>query len=459
MSNIDETQLELSINDSDKRYIVSEAAKAAKAAVIDRDVLDGVDSFLSDDEREALVKDRKNFKAMDYLFRNNGKHPSGRKRFTLEELMEKDRQIMQDMGQFSTDNPLLVPRVLSNMVREAIEPNMVLTNLLTRINFSYGTSITFPAFGTMGSASKIAEGAEYPEIQGEMGGEIVSTIGKYGIAFKVSEEMLRYSQLDVMGMYARACGRALARLKEETAAELITADYGNVIFDNQNSAYRTTTGRDASGAYNGTITLDDFFYAYAQMIDRGFNADTLIFHPLAWQIFAESGISRAFGFEHGMAQMMWQNAQGSIGSAPQWRVGGLNQQTVPTSPGTLATTYTNLPSIFPSTFKIVVSPYMPYNTSTNRTDIVFADSREMGLLVVDEEVVSDEWTDKARDLHKVKFRERWDMQMINNGEGIAVFKNIKIGKNYDFQDRLRVNIDATGLGSPLSGDGANTANA
>lgn len=460
MGNIQDNISDVSFTETDRHYIVSEAQKAAREAVADAETLEGIDSLLVGPEREAVLKDRKQMKAFDYLFKNGGRMPGSSKKFTFDELFEKDKQNaakMKDYGQFSNDHPLLIPRVISNFVREAIEPNMVLTPLLNRINYSHGTQLVFPAFGTMGSASAIAEGSEYPEIQGELGGEVVATIGKYGIAMKISEEMKRYSQFDVMALYARACGRALARLKEEQTAALITADYGNVIFNNAVSGVKSTTGRDAEGSYNGTLTLDDMFYAYAVMTNRGFRPDTLIMHPLAWQIFSESGIARAFGFEHGFAQMMWQLAQGQLGTASQWRVGGLNQQTVPTSPGTLAQTFTNVPSLFPTAFRIIVSPYMNFTAGTNLTDIVFADSREMGIMVVDEDVVADEWTDKARDLHKVKFRERYDMQMINNGQGIGLFKNIKIGKNFSFQDRLTVNIDATGLGSPLTGDGSNTA--
>jgi hypothetical protein len=289
----------------------------------------------------------------------------------------------------------------------------------------------------------------------ELAGQVEATIGKSGVAIKVSEEMMRYSQFDVVSMHVRAAGKALARLKEQKVVDLITADYGNAIFDNEVSTVKTTTGRDDSGAYNGTLTLDDLFYAYAVMVDRGFPANTLIMHPFAWQIFAEEAISRAFGFVNGVSPLMWQTAQGSPGNAGNpWRVGGLNQNTYVTSPEEIATTFTQVPSIFPTNFSIVVSPYMPYDASTNRTDIVFCDRNELGILVVDEEVVTDQWDDPSKDIRKIKFRERYGLAVQNDGNGIGLMKHIKIGKGYDFADKITYQI--TGLTNPLSHDPTGT---
>src|SRR5579863_1679094 len=81
--------------------------------------------------------------------------------------------------------PLLFPRVISNIVKEAVEPLLVGTSLLQRISYSYGQTITFPAVGAM-YAADIAEGQEYPERSLAMGGSTVTAhIGKSGVAVKV----------------------------------------------------------------------------------------------------------------------------------------------------------------------------------------------------------------------------------------------------------------------------------
>jgi len=413
----------------------------------------GEDEFADTSEDGKLaLKDRKRLDQMTRLWKSNGYVDGAKERIKMEDLFRKDMELTSQMrDNFSTDHPLLLPRTISTIAREAIEPNLVLTGLLQRISFSNGTRIVFPSWGGAMQAADLSEGEEYPEGSMELAGQVEATIGKSGIALKVTEETIRYSLYDVVSMQVRAAGRAMARLKEKKAADLITADYGTTVIDNTSASYRSSTGRDAAGAYNGTLTLDDIFAAYATMVDRGFTPNTLIMHPFAWQIFAQEGIARAFGFHNGMSPLMWQMPQGSAGNAPNWRTGGLNQNTYVSQPQQLATTFTNVPSPFPTTFKIVISPYMPYNASTLRTDIVLCDSSELGLLVVDEELTTDEWTDPARDIKKIKMRERYGLAVMNDGRGIGLMKGIRVGKSYDFADKIMLQLSS--LTSALTLDG------
>lgn len=418
---------------------------------------------ISPREKFAL-EDSKRLNAFSKIWKSNGYVEGTSKRVDIDTLIKKDADLTKKLSMqdnFSTDHPLFLPRVISNIAREAIEPNLVLTPLLGRINYSAGTHLVFPSWGAM-HASDIAEGAEYPERSLDLAGVSEATIGKSGIAIKLSEEMMRYSQFDVMSMHFRAAGRALARWKEKKVADLLTADYSNRIFDNASPSaaldVRTTTGRDAAGVYNGTLTLDDLFVAYAKMVNRGFTPNTLIMHPFAWQIFAQEGIARAFGFINGMNPLMWQAAQGAPGRADQWKAGGgsLSQTSYVSSPANIATSFTNVPSIFPTNFRIIISPFMPYTAATQVTDIVLCDSNELGVMIVDEEVRTEEWKDPARDILKVKFRERYGLTMINDGKGIGLMKSIKIGRSYDFSDKISLGY-STGNISLVTDTGYHTA--
>ncbi len=211
----------------------------------------------------------------------------------------------------------------------------------------------------------------------------------------------------------------------------------------------------ADATYNGTLTLDDLFWCYAKMVDSGFTPNALIMHPFAWQIFNSEAISRAFGFANGVNPLLWQTPKGSPGNANPWRMGRLNQETYVSSPENIATTFTNVPSIFPTNFRIIVSPYMNYTAdagigNTGRTDVVFCDLNELGVLVVDEEVTSEEWDDPARDIRKIKFRERYATAVLNAGKGIGLIKDVNTARSYDFSDKLNVTLpqatsDITGL--------------
>lgn len=427
-----------------KKVLMDMAEAIKKTKEQDSDMLGFEDS-------ELVRKDSANLRKIREVWSKNGFLDRNSQQISLEQLLDRDVKVTKQMrDNFSTDLPLLVPRTLSTMVREAIEPNLVLTPLLTRINYSAGTRISFPTYGALSNAAAdLAEGEEYPEGTMEMGGQTECIIGKSGIAMKVTEEQKRYSQFDIISMNARACGRALARHKERKVAELIVNN-GTVLIDNSDANYPSATGRNAAGAYNGTLTLDDIMKAWATMVNNGFVMNTMIMHPFAWRIFAEDGLSKLFGFQHGIQSMMFTLPQGSPGNAPSWSQTALNQNTYVSNPENLATTFTRVPSLFPTSFNIIVSPYMTFNSSNNTTDIVLCDINELGILVVDEEVTTDEWTDPARDIMKMKFRERYGLAIKNDGRAVGLLKNIKIGKSFDVAYRTQYTL--TGITNSLTGD-------
>lgn len=434
----------------------------SRAEVKAKEILSGMglkEEDLSLSKRDKnLVADNKRLDGLMKAWKNNGYVDGCKDRLSVADMLQKDLTFTKQMRDaFSTDHPLLVPRVVSNIAREAIEPNLVLTPLLSRINYQAGTQVVFPSWGAI-AAADIAEGAEYPERSLELSGTVTCTIGKSGVALKITEEMVRYSQFDIMSMHIRAAGRAMARWKEQKVANLII-DNGSVIMYGTNSSGATTrrsTGRDGRGAWNGTLTLDDLFYCYATMVNAGFTPNTLIMHPFAWKIFAQEGIARAFGFINGMNPLMWQTAKGSVGSAPSWRGPQLNNSTYVSSPQQLATTFTNVPSIFPTNFNIIVSPYMPFTgtgtDNTSYTSIVFCDINELGVLVADEELRTEEWNDPSKDIMKIKFRERYGLAVMNEGRGIGILENIVIARSYDFSDKIALSFGTGDLTNFITGD-------
>jgi len=412
-------------------------------------------SNLSVDQAEAMrmkygIK-RRHLRDMDKryirnleIWRNNGVDPDDPEiRWNYKDLADADARRLEDARsgkleraeyvdtQFSTDQPLLIPKVISQVVREAVEPRIVLQDLLQRLSFSAGTQITFPAVSAM-RAGDVDEGAEYPTGRLEMAGQVTATLGKSGIGVQMTEEMIRYSMMDVMTMHLRAAGRALIRHKEQKVSDLIAAQ-GSTFRDNVTAGGTRTSGRAFDGTLNGTMHIDDIFDAYADMADQGFQANTLIMHPFGWLIFAKDATLRHVGFMNNGP--MFQNYQGEVGNAPQWRIGGLNQTSVVSAPEAIAGTYTNVPNTLPTGMRIIVSPYVPFNSSTNTTDIWMCDVNELGILVVDEEVTTDEWVDSARDIRHVKLRERYGLALLNNGTALRQFKDVYIGKNFPVEDR------------------------
>lgn len=332
------------------------------------------------------------------------------------------------------DASILIGKVVSNVVKEAMEPLLVGTSLLHPIRFSAGQQITFPAAGAF-TAEDIPEGGEYPERKLEVAGTVTAFIGKSGVKVRITDEMLRYSQYDVMNMHIRAAGRALARHKETKIFNMILTQ-GVTTFDN-NVANKQTSGRDSSGAGNGTITLDDILVMYSKIIDQGFTPNALLMSPLGWLTFARDPILRAFGFANGGP--IFQPMQGAPGLAKSWYSGGVNVGATAQAQNT-ATTYTNVSNLFPAPLRIVVSPFCTYTAASGATpastDIVMCDTNELGILVIDEEVTNEEWDDPNRDIRAIKFRERYGLGILNEGKAIAMAKNVNIQKAYDLDDML-----------------------
>ena len=380
------------------------------------------------------IKDSNEFR---WMWETNGSRPDG-SRVSLNDALAVPNAT------------LLFPKVISNIVKEAVEPLLVATSLLQRINYSFGQTITFPAVGAL-VAADVAEGQEYPERSLQMGGATVTaTVGKSGIAVRVTEEMVRYSQFDVIGMHLRAAGRALARHKEVKIFNYIRA-MGVTAFDNINptkSLFGVCTGRDIEGSPNGAVTMDDIFDAFAQITTQGFMPNTLLLHPLTWTMFVKDAQLRNFVQANGggvffaswsgnpAAKAPWANSsQGGLGVSPGQQItpgetssGAAQPNADTSSPLAAYPAFMNAAPILPSymnvPFKIIVSPFVPFDPRRKLTDIYMFDSNELGVLVVDEDVTVEEFDDPRVDIRKIKLRERYGIGILNEGQAIAVLRNV-----------------------------------
>ena len=383
---------------------------------------------------------------LGYMFGNAGRLPT-------ESKPDVPQSRLQDA--LSVPNaPLLFPKVINNIIREAIEPLLVGTSLLQRINYQYGQTITFGATGAL-IAGDIPEGGEYPEQSlNWAGGTVQAQIGKSGIAIKITDEMVRYSQFDVIGMHLRAAGRALARLKETKIFNLIRAE-GATCFDNATPASSlkgVTTGRGLDGSANGSLTMDDLFDMWAQIVTQGFMPNTLIMHPLTWSMFIKDATMRSFVMTNGGGSFFgshtgnpqggfspWASASnnglGPSHAAPNHVPGSTTATGLTSTPsGDQSQTQTGQPVLPPHAgflggLAIVVTPYMPFDAAKKLTDIYLCDRNELGFLIVDEDPTTEEFDDPARDIRKVKVRERYALAVNNEGLGVAVAKNVKVVPN------------------------------
>lgn len=362
-----------------------------------------------------------------YVFRNGGVTPDG------------DRMTLQDA--ISTpSSPMMFKRVITEIVQEAVEPNLIGTSLLSRIDYDgYGTSITFGTMGAISGELDMGEGQEYPEFGVQVGnGTVTANIGKSGLAVKLTEEMIRYSQWDVVGMHLKQAGRALARHKEKKIFNMLDA-MGVVVFDNVtpvSSEIGRTTGRDLTGAGNGSMTMDDLFDMYARTLERGYTPDTILVHPLSWATWLKDPVMREFALNAGGGDW-YGGMSGSL--SPQtpavWSNLGKMQAPSPADApmnerSPTQTSTPTIPSYFPfGGMRLIASAQVPFDPVAKTTSMLMMDSKELGAIVVAEDPTMEEWNDPARDIMKIKMRERYGMVLFNEGLAVSIAKNISIEPN------------------------------
>jgi len=383
-------------------------------------------------------KERKAFENVYSAFTNNGKIDDGG------EMSFSDLVSSPDVARF-------IPQVVEFVVREALEPNLVIVpNLFEEVRLERGTRIQIGAIGAL-HASEVAEGAEYKEndLQMDGGDQIAINVKKHGLMIRVTEEMLTDNQFDVIGLWLRAAGRALARHKEVKIFDYIRA-MGVTVFDNVSPASSLNgvcTGRALDGSGNGSVTMDDIFDAYAQVITQGFFPDTLLMHPLTWTMFVKDATLRAFVLQNGGGSFFatwtgnpagrapWDaSSQGGLGVSggqlltPGGAASGAQASPVGDHPQTLNSA-PQLPGYLNIPFRIIVSPFVTFDTAKKLTDIYMFDSSELGVHIVDEEITTEEWDDPKVDIRKIKLRERYGLGILNEGLAIATLKNVHVVPN------------------------------
>lgn len=361
----------------------------------------------------------------------------------------------------SSDIAPLLPQAMVEIMVEAQEPLMVTSMLFDRVPHEGGTQVYWmPATGAI-TAEDIAEGQNYPEKSLNIGGATQqASIGKVGLQLAFTEETLRYSRWDIMGMHIRAAGRAFARKREMKGFDHIRA-LGQPVFDNRaptRSILGTTGGRSITGAGNGAIVMDDLFDMYAQILHQGYMPDTLLMHPLTWIMFVKDPTLRMFTLQSGGGTMfasytgdprsrfqgpgaprvLPQGADVNVGQPLNGPSSDLGQfsQTLTSAP--------QIPGFFPYPLRIVVSPFMRFDPATKLTDIMMFDSKVLGAFIEDEALTTDEWNDPRNDIRRMKFRERYGLMIYEQGLGIATARNIRVVPNEIYEGPAFKHIDVNG---------------
>jgi hypothetical protein len=308
----------------------------------------------------------------------------------------------------SPDAAALFPKVISRTLKEAAEPQLLVTPLLSTVRLGKGRSLEFPAVNAI-QASEIPEGQEYPEQALAFAKQVEGKVSKKGVKLAFTEEVIADSLWDIVGMHVRAAGRAMARLKEQIALSRFK-DAATVVFDNDSASYDDTTGLGFDGNTNKTVTWDDIVDMAAVLMAENHVPTDFILHPLMWSIFLKDAIFHTGG-SAAAVNTSW-------GYRPQSADGALN-------------------ATAPLGLNVIVSPFVSFTAKSGATaaksDLFLIDRNEVGSLLVKDDLSTDQFDDPSRDIRSMKMKERYDIVMLGDGEGITVAKNVRLTRNYEVE--------------------------
>jgi hypothetical protein len=386
---------------------------------------------------------------------------------TKEQQVGVDKITLQDVVS-TPDLVRFIPKVVQVVLHQAIEPDALITqNCFYEIPLQEKTQIQIGAIGAM-SVGKVSEQGEYPEAMVNLGsgGEMIAlTTEKFGVKLGFSDEVIEESNWPLVQIWLQAAGRAFARHQEGLAIKIIDT-FGTDVLDNSNPAnaeYGNCSGRDISGAANGTMTLHDLMDMYSYLSMRGFTPDTMIMHPLAWKTFATDPEVREIVL-NGATLSSWKMPNG--GPSQGWGptpFSGLGLRTIATG-GTdadknywpmpnaftqsfnpLGATFNIPPRYLPTPMKVLVTPYVPFleNGGGSRiptTNIYMLDSSRCGVFAVRERPTSEEWRDPERDVQFMKLRARYGFAILEQGKSVACARNVVVDRNYVFDNVNQVSL-------------------
>lgn len=303
----------------------------------------------------------------------------------------------------TTSASVIFPKVISNTLREAAEPEYVITPLFSTVRLGKARSFEFPAINAI-QADEIAETQEYPEQQLAVISQVEGKVSKKGVKVAFSEEVISDSLWDIVGLHVRAAGRAMARLKEQIAvARLKEAAQGNIVFDNDNSL--PTSGLDADGVANGTYTWEDLLDQAAVLMQHNKVPTDLIVHPLAWSIFLKGTFLEFNGGPAAVGNLRLGSKEGAIRSTAPL---GLNT---------------------------IVTPFVDFTPADGsdpaKTDIYLIDRNDIGAIMVRDDLSVDDWNDQSRDIRLMKMKERYDIVVYGEAENITLAQNVSVARSYD----------------------------
>lgn len=365
------------------------------------------------------------------------------------------------------DTPQMLGQIYTEVLQELIQLQAIGQRLVQTIRHDdiLGESTSFKWIGA-GNIPNVerGEGGEYPEFT-LAAGKVATVRAQFlqrGLVVKITQEDIKYSRWDIIRAHITQAGLALQRAKEKLIFQVFD-DAGAVIFDNNDpmtggnpstSVKGRGTGRDRYGNKNGSLTYEDYVDMVSLMVTNGYSPNVVLIHPLALPIFQKDPIMRHVGFVNGNPEAFLNSSMQSTnayknGTVDTWRqqqrkANGNGQVLDDKETNILSTTTPNLPSYHPLNGMTMIASHMvPYDPITKTTSLILIDTSASAILNEQVPLTVDTWEEYSREIYVVRIKESYSVDVIDEGRGIAVAKNIPLVANEIFNDPQIVINDLT----------------
>lgn len=371
----------------------------------------------------------------------------------------------------TADTPLLLGQVYTEVLQDLIQLRTIGDKLVQTIRhddiIGESTSFKWVGAGNIPDVER-AESGEYPEFTIAVGktSTVRAQFMQRGLTVKVSSEDIKYSRWDIIRAHIMQAGLALSRAKEALIFSVFN-DAGAVVFDNEDpmnggagsnqpvqSIKGRGNGRDRYGVKNGSLTYEDYVDMVAAMLANGYSPNVMLVHPLALPIFQKDPILRHIGFVNGNPEAYlntslqthnaYKNSTVDTWKMQQRKANGNGQVLSDDEINLLSTTTPTLPSYHPLNGLTIIASYMvPYDAVSKTTSIILIDTSASAILNEQVPLTVDSWEEYSREQYVVRIKESYSVDVIDEGRGIAVAKNIPLVANELFNDPQIVINDLT----------------
>jgi hypothetical protein len=380
----------------------------------------------------------------DSIIRNNGFDPETERNMSMTDALD------------IPSAAIMIPRVLTQFVQEGVEPLLIGTSLLQRVEYQPGIQTVYPAIDVL-QAREVGDGMALPIFNINMAGgqSFGITVKRHGLALRVNQRFIENNSYPWLSYWMRLAGAALARHKEERIFSFVS-QIGALAFDNS-VASRTagaarqpvlghTTGRNIKGQYNGSVVMDDIFDMYSMILLQGFIPNTILMHPMSFLMWVRDPVMREFALTAGGGSFFGQftgNASAQA-FAGQYNWGGLGQGLGQTGQYVNGQTSAPvMPNYLGIPFRIIVSPFVYFSPEKKTTNFMMFDSRNLGAMIVAKDPHVIAWDEPQYSMHNVGIMEEYGFALLNEAQGVAVAKDIRVKSN-EFVLPARAMFDIAG---------------